>query len=1151
MRRNPLLMLPAVATVFSVLAITPDVAFGQGSSSIRPPSVVRDQLQNTSPGFFLRGHRQAIARARDDSAPTVPLPRLSREDAKRTAVYQIAVVRRLRERQYDEVPIALLTGHDLVRRGLLTPSELGPWMRTVGDALAEERRRNWRTRPGRVPNEVSVALEAVSKVARDPRTRHAAEIGGIAVKSGLLDRLFPGGCGDRAFACSFYEQAQASQYTSRAVEAMVAAMQRDPGFAQTVDNYLNANDITNFRFETSPSDILRDNVDLSTDDKLDRLLERFEALEQRLPPRPDGTVASLEDRIAEVVRLEFGQLRDALERSVPQASEVVDRRVAYEQTLAQIQTYEQGFTLLTTLVGIVDPRAAQRLDSFAGSLVNVAKARAAFELSDTLGNVFALSNAYVGVAVVIAGLLTPDNGPNVDQMILDALGTISRQIAAFQDEVRFRFSRIEQILSSSFSELRDRLDDISRQVAAIGADVRLLQARLVAISEQIERTERVLLNTVLDVGELDFSTQEIPCLSRRDAGPMLFDGPTGYTGCADAFRSWATDYAQVRGNALAAQGEPADLTTLALRGSALGNSALGALSVTPLPSMQPYLRGAEAYLALANAFPHFALGYDGRKREIRDTASDIRDMQQEGERLVRVLESIFFGSVRAPTGASPAESDSRVVVVHREFVHALHDEQQRLVAAAVAAVEEGIEDRLRVSYLGFNPFDPSAPSLQSRGPLLGDDLAGQLLPLPECQNTDLPFSVLPELPRSWINEIPFGINLARRLSNASISACYRVTVDGLDHPFIGNPIAHGGRVFVAEQNPIRDGWDRIRAGVSGSTHLGLSFNFEVVVEANFTPPGPLNPFNLPPPAPYRMVIPFGHQIEWACTPIVSGAALPLESRGPSGFPYPPERIFCRGWGWGDFVWSIRRIADERLRPLFQEEWHKTLLQLPSRPPLVIRSVDGLTAEYPRFSYTSDTMTRINSTYEETLGDRVVSQALDDLLNPAGARHDKWRELQRHIAFYNAFISAGLAVDVAAAVAGRREELPLGNAYLALMRDDHALTAERFSEIMRSDADRLRRSVMRRSQQDQQWTPSVVRPINLVSQQGAKKLIADVRERQQELLQRLKGILAVATPRDAIDPRLQEVLEQMRALILRSEIALVSPSNLERPQSSSP
>ncbi|MDW9502235.1 hypothetical protein CN135_27920 [Sinorhizobium meliloti] len=1147
-----------VAVSVLVVATSGVAAFAQETSYPRLPSIIRER-SNISAGFLFRAHRSALRQSSDEEFSPRDR-RLTAAEAKRVAVYHSAVLKRIRGKQYDEAPIALLAGYDLVRRGALKREDLPSWVRDLGDALAEERRRGWKPVAGKAPDELGVVLDLLLK-AKDWRVKGGAEAARLALKLGLLDPLFPGGCVSKGYACTYTDQLQASGYTARSVETMVAFMLQDPQFAEVVDTFFNTSGITNFRFTTNPEDILRDNVDLATEAdvgaanaKLDELLRRLVSLQEAEPPRADGSQATLEDRIAQIVRDESAALRQAVQ--VPEKPvDLVEREKTFRRTSERIEVAENGLALISTLVRTVDPKSAQRIEKLSGAIIYAAKADAAFRLSQSLGSGLAVANAYLSAGIVIVGLLESSQGPDVDQLILDSVADLSKQIESFRIEVRFRFDRLEELLIPMLQDLQHELSTVSVSLSEIKSGVSAIQDRMVILNERIDRMEQVLLDAVLDTEQLRYSDRVLTCFGGRTTTKISFET---YSSCADTFVNWATSYAQLRGKALSAQGSPQDLTVMAAEAGRLGNVQLASLAKDEsFPSLEPWLKGADAYLRLVSLHPEFSQGSNAPDR--RNTPADLRDLIATGERLSAAMESIFFVNRNAQSGlgrrgpAPTVENDAFVRAIHKNVI----DQNGRLVKA----MSESVASVAAKEFRGYHPFGSGAPALDERTTIFSSEIAKPKLP--QCHKRDVEFLPYLDLPTDWADEIPFGIKLLIVTKHASVTPCYRLTIAGLEHKFLGGLVGVAGRTAIYEEKIHQDPWDKLRNTPSGEITPGgarVTFVFEVFLDVTFNYPGYLRG-NVP-TSSYKIVIPYKLPWEWLCSHLRTvGAPLPAKERGPSGFPVSDDRLYCSRFpiifvpeGY-DFI-SIRSLAndvefydpfDSKVEPggglkdhVNAQNWPGVLRKQNAHPPLVSRSSEGIVSEYPRFDYQNNgSLFAMEEALGNRLSEHLVESAEREVFDPKGDGYQAWERFVRSISFYRSFLSKGLTAQVAQEATSTGDEMPSGSSYLSLVMRRSTLSKEEFVERLSGAAARMAQSPVT-SAAGKSWEPDNTIYFDLAGDEGFKQASDNFITWQKDLLTYLKMVSSEGYPSEMIDVSLRLALDRLKQEQSRQELARSKP-----------
>ncbi|MCB0105877.1 MAG: hypothetical protein KDE53_08205, partial [Caldilineaceae bacterium] len=93
-------------------------------------------------------------------------------------------------------------------------------------------------------------------------------------------------------------------------------------------------------------------------------------------------------------------------------------------------------------------------------------------------------------AVVSIVSLFGNSGPTPDQMILEEIGKLRKQVDQLRTEMHARFDRIDQELNIIYTTMQERFDKIDIQLGVINANVLEVQRTLLDLDLKLNRMER-------------------------------------------------------------------------------------------------------------------------------------------------------------------------------------------------------------------------------------------------------------------------------------------------------------------------------------------------------------------------------------------------------------------------------------------------------------------------------------------------------------------------------------------------------------------------------------------------------------------------------------------------------------------------------------
>lgn len=1052
---------------------------------------------------------------------------------KSVAAYQLALSTRIKSGRHFEAPIAAVVGYELVQRKLLKREDLPGWLRDVQSELETARAKNWSPSAERIKGQIGLGLEVLELLAKNPRIKMAGAASKIALQTGLLDPILRNECNKDTYNCNFYANVTASEYADRSVEALLSRMLSDQQFARTVDSFFIASGIINFQISDSEQAIMAANPDLQSLKRLDRIERLLRSRQEKAPVAgPDGRDVTSVEQVVSAIKEEHRALLVELTDVLKSQRSGPDRQQQYQASLERIETINQGMGLLVTMTSFVDSQLASKINTLSNATVQAARASAELTATNSLASTFATANAYLIVMNVAVSMFAGQQGPSADELILSQLAHISQQIARLQENMSYRFDRVESVLDGMMKQLNSQLNSISADVRRISLDTQSIRSQLNKMQEDLRQIEATMVIAVLDTAELRYTDYEVPCLDRRESGAMPFDGSFGYSDCANTFLNWATNFATVSGKTLAAEAATTDLTTLTRVAGTLDNITLKELSGSPLPSLSAWRRGAIAYLGLLEAYPQHA-GLAAGSQSRRNTLADIRDIIRTGEKIEAAARSIFFAPMKA---LGPAQ-DTTVWVPQSDFVSKLFQQRHQDLQAFIDAVDDKIDSSVNSEFSGISPFDPKRSDLSLRDNSFADEIAASTLS--QCSHADIKYKDVLPVPKDWAGRIGFGIKLAAKLKWLDYSVCYRLTAEGMDYESLakasGSIKGPGGRpigVIVSSPTP-QDAWDRLRESPRSERPIRIIYVVEVLLEGSTRIPKQIletSSFD------YKSVVRYEIPFYFTCDKVGGiGEPIPAANRtAPSGFPFSDEMIYCKRWI--DFKWqqmSLRQFTAENLPAiLFGENGIGSRPAAGPYSPLV-RESEGLSSDYPRFRFDNSAAEFIiRRAFDEGAQRYLANASIHSVIerNEGGV----WERLNTSNERYKALVSFGLESELLA-ISGRGTSKSANvPPFLAAFLESDPLSSSSARRLVKSATDELFQN-----------REIIAKVRGGVANQNMRRLAdtASVREAHQlidrekeSLLARLRQIRVEGRQQESINREVRALLEELRGKRAALEIA---------------
>lgn len=190
--------------------------------------------------------------------------------------------------------------------------------------------------------------------------------------------------------------------------------------------------------------------------------------------------------------------------------------------------------IVTTIVGIQDPKAARQIAAIANAALDTRSALNSFaDGIASLANTDKLGHAMTG-AILTANFITigltvvsalQDTGPTADQLIMEQLAEISNQLDDFRKESRERFDRIDSILFTVYDALTKGLKEIGGKLDFQSKVMEEIRQGLSESLLQLKQVERRLGETLDVIEKRDIREAWFACIGheRTHGIPLSID----------------------------------------------------------------------------------------------------------------------------------------------------------------------------------------------------------------------------------------------------------------------------------------------------------------------------------------------------------------------------------------------------------------------------------------------------------------------------------------------------------------------------------------------------------------------------------------------------------------------------------------------------
>lgn len=240
---------------------------------------------------------------------------------------------------------------------------------------------------------------------------------------------------------------------------------------------------------------------------------------------------------------------ESAKRAIEQAE--IERRTARRKLMDE--GLRASVLIVTTIVGIKDPKAATQIAAVANAVLDTrsalnsfAEGIASLAKTDKLGEAMTgaiLTGNFITIGLTVASALQ-DTGPTADQLIMEQLAEISKQLDDFRKESRERFDRIDSILFSVYDALTKGLKELGGKLDFQSKQMEELRQGLSESLLQLKQVERRLGETLDVLEKRDIRKAWFACIGheRTHGVPLSIDTFRGK--CIDAIQVALDEAAQ-------------------------------------------------------------------------------------------------------------------------------------------------------------------------------------------------------------------------------------------------------------------------------------------------------------------------------------------------------------------------------------------------------------------------------------------------------------------------------------------------------------------------------------------------------------------------------------------------------------------------------
>jgi hypothetical protein len=244
----------------------------------------------------------------------------------------------------------------------------------------------------------------------------------------------------------------------------------------------------------------------------------------------------------------FKESRDQLNQLVKQLKQQRMQQLSREGKQQQVDAFKAGIAnqraelyLASTALGFVDPKLGRTIGGVGEAYIKISE-------SIGLHNLGQMSSVVVTANFLSAGLMLSslmNSAPTADQLILDQLAQISRQIDSFRVEMHKRFDRVDEELNRVYVDMVANFTEVNRNVSKARQGIISLQTRLYTIQDKLNEINRRTQSYAQSLSKQMSDASLSYCLGTVDYVPGFVLSEQDYAKCAVAFTRAATVVAKL------------------------------------------------------------------------------------------------------------------------------------------------------------------------------------------------------------------------------------------------------------------------------------------------------------------------------------------------------------------------------------------------------------------------------------------------------------------------------------------------------------------------------------------------------------------------------------------------------------------------------
>ncbi|NJM40847.1 MAG: hypothetical protein HC853_08775 [Anaerolineae bacterium] len=173
-------------------------------------------------------------------------------------------------------------------------------------------------------------------------------------------------------------------------------------------------------------------------------------------------------------------------------------KAAAEKGQLALDAAKSAVSVVTDFMNLLDPKFGKQLATVGAAAFKIGESinkwLDATATLTTLGRLGSLSTIVMTGNVVSAVMsivsLFQDSGPSPEQMILEQIGKLRKQIDDLHKDMNGRFDRIDKELNAIYTAMQDRFNQIDLQLGKLNGNIQEIQRALIGLDLTLSRIER-------------------------------------------------------------------------------------------------------------------------------------------------------------------------------------------------------------------------------------------------------------------------------------------------------------------------------------------------------------------------------------------------------------------------------------------------------------------------------------------------------------------------------------------------------------------------------------------------------------------------------------------------------------------------------------